>query len=55
MLGDLDSNQDKQIQSLLSYHWTIPENDLRFEISDFRFDWFRHIIISNCDGEGAIS
>ena len=24
-LGDKDSNLDKQIQSLLSYRWTIPQ------------------------------
>lgn len=25
LLGDLDSNQDSELQRLESYHWTIPE------------------------------
>ena len=30
LLRDLDSNQDTQVQNLMSYHWTIPQNLIYF-------------------------
>ena len=35
-LGDLDSNQDSQIQNLESYRWTISQQHENYELTSYR-------------------